>query len=149
MRRKSSLWFENATSFAGIEDFYLYDFFSNQGHVDENVIVFTNGLGDNRVLVAYHNRFSETSGWIKTSSAYTKRSDDGHRHLTQISLTGGLNLQSADNRYIIFREQNSGLEFIRPSVELRDQGLFLQLRAYTCSVFTDFRLVDDAFKRFV
>jgi hypothetical protein len=26
---------------------------------------------------------------------------------------------------------------------LRDQGLFLQLHAYTCNVFTDFRQVED------
>ncbi len=129
--------------FAGIEDFYLYDFFSSQGNVDENVIVFTNGLGNDRVLVAYHNRFSETSGWVKTSCAYTKRTADGHRNLVQISLMDGLSLQAGDNRYIIFREQNSGLEFIRPSTDMRDHGLFMQLRAYTCNVFTDFRQVED------
>jgi len=129
--------------FAGIENFYLYDFYSNQGSVDENVITFTNGLGNDRVLVAYHNRYGETSGWIKTSCAFTKRSPDGHRHLAQISLVDGLNFHVGENRYIIFREQNSGLEFIRPSIELRDQGLFLQLHAYTCNVFTDFRQVED------
>ncbi len=129
--------------FAGIEDFYLYDFYSTHGHVDENVISFTNGLSDNRVLVAYHNKFSETSGWIKTSCAYTKKGAEGNRYLTQISLINGLNLKAGKNRYIIFREQNSGLEFIRPSMEFRDQGLFLHLRAYTCNVYTDFRQVED------
>ncbi len=129
--------------FAGIEDFYLYDFFSNQGHVDENVIVFTNGLGNDRVLVAYHNHSGETSGWIKTSSAYTKRMPDGHRRLIQISFVEGLNLQTDDNRFIIFREQNSGMEFIRSASDLRDKGLFLHLRAYTCTVFSNFRSVVD------
>ncbi len=55
----------------------------------------------------------------------------------------GLSLQAGDNRYIIFREQNSGLEFIRPSTDMRDHGLFMQLRAYTCNVFTVFRQVED------
>lgn len=129
--------------FAGIEDFYLYDFYTPQGYVDENVIAFTNGWGNDRVLVAYHNKFSETSGWIRTSCAYTKKSNDGSRYLTQTSLLGGLNLKAGENQYILFREQNSGLEFIRPSLEFRDQGLFLQMRAYTCNVFTDFRQVED------
>ncbi len=129
--------------FAGIEDFYLYDFYTSQGHVDENVISFTNGLGTDRVLVAYHNKFSETSGWIKTSCAYTKKGNNGSRYLTQTSLINGLNLKAAENSFIIFREQNSGLEFIRPSFEFRDQGLFLHLRAYTCNVYTDFRQVED------
>ncbi|NMB54214.1 MAG: alpha-amylase [Leptolinea sp.] len=129
--------------FAGIENFYLYNFFDSHGQMDENVIVFTNGLGGDRVLVAYHNKFAETSGWIKTSCAFTKKTNDGRRQLVQISLMDGLNLDAGENRFIIFRDQNSGLEFIRPSIELRDQGLFLQMRAYTCQVFTDFRQVED------
>ncbi|BCY19013.1 alpha-amylase [Leptolinea sp. HRD-7] len=129
--------------FAGIENFYLYDFFTDHGNVDENVIAFTNGLGNDRVLVAYHNRFGETSGWIKTSCAYTKRGPDGHRRLVQTSLIDGLGIKAGDNSYIIFRDQNSGLEYIRPVSELGDRGLFLHLRAYTCIVFTDFRQVED------
>ncbi|NLF49494.1 MAG: alpha-amylase, partial [Leptolinea sp.] len=129
--------------FAGIEDFYLYDFYSEHGHVDENVIAFTNGLDTDRVLVAYHNKFSETSGWIKTSSAFTKRLADGHRYLSQTTLVDGLNLQTGHNRYIIFQELNSGMEYIRSSEDLRNRGLFLQLRAYSCSVFSNFRSVND------
>ena len=129
--------------FAGVEDFYLYDFFTGHGNVDENVIAFTNGLGNDRVLVAYHNHYGETSGWIKTSSAFIKRGPDGHRHLAQVSLVDGIGIKPGDNRFVIFREQNSGLEYIRPATELRDSGLFLQLHAYTCVVFTDFRQVED------
>ncbi len=129
--------------FAGIEDFYLYDFFTGHGNVDENVIAFTNGLGNDRVLVAYHNRYGETSGWIKTSCAYTKRGPDGHRRLVQTSLINGLGIRGGDNNFVIFRDQNSGLEYIRPAAELRDRGLFLHLRAYSCIVFTDFRQVED------
>jgi glycosidase len=129
--------------FAGIEDFYLYDFFTGHGNVDENVIAFTNGLGSDRVLVAYHNHYGETSGWIKTSCAYIKRGPDGHRRLVQTSLVDGLGIHAGDNKFVIFREQNSGLEYIRPASELRDRGMFLNLRAYTCIVFTDFRQVED------
>lgn len=129
--------------FASIENFYLYDFYTNGGHVDENVIVFTNGHGNDHVLVAYHNKFAETTGWVKTSCVYTKKKDSGHRELVQTSLLNGLNLQSGNNRYIIFRDLTSGLEFIRSSIELRDQGLFLHMRAYTCNTFVDFRQVED------
>ncbi len=131
--------------FAGIEDFYLYDFFTEHGHVDENVITFTNGLGTDRVLVAYHNKFSETFGWVKLSCAYTKRLADGQRYLTQTTLVDGLNLQTGPERYIIFKDLNSGMEFIRVSEDLRNRGLFLHLRAYTCAVFSNFRsVVDDS-----
>jgi len=129
--------------FAGIEDFHLYDFFTANSNVDENVIVFTNGLGNDRVLVAFHNHFSETSGWVRISCSYSKRSPDKTRHLVQTSLVDGLNLQIGTNQYVLFKDQNSGLEYIRPAENMRDQGLFIHLRAFSCCVFKDFRIVQD------
>jgi glycosidase len=129
--------------FAGIEDFHLYDFFTANGHVDENVIAFTNGLGNDRVLVAFHNHFSETSGWVRISCASSKRSSDGTRHLVQISLVEGLNLSIGPDRYVLFKDRNSGLEYIRPAENMQDQGLFVQLRAFSCCVFKEFRVVQD------
>jgi glycosidase len=34
--------------FAGVENFFLYDLFTPEGHVDENVFAYTNRLGDER-----------------------------------------------------------------------------------------------------
>jgi hypothetical protein len=44
------------------------------------------------------------------------------------------------------QDQTGGMEYIRPAVELCEQGLFLQLDAYKYHVFLDFRQeADDAF----
>src|SRR5215212_2243044 len=51
--------------FADVENFYLYDLFTPAGNVDENAFAYSNVFNDERGLVLYHNRFADTSGWIK------------------------------------------------------------------------------------
>ena len=45
--------------------------------------------------------------------------------------------------FCIFRDQVAGMEYIRPSNELLEQGLYVELGAYKCHVFLDFRQVRD------
>ena len=112
-------------------------------HVNEDVFAYSNGLGDQRALVVYHNRFGSTTGWVRTSVAYMDKSS---RQLVQRSLSEGLGIRPDENTYVIIRDQTAGLEYIRPAVELCEQGLFLQLDAYQYHVFLDFRQeADDAF----
>jgi len=129
--------------FAGIEDFHFYDFFTANNTVDENVIVYTNGMGNERVLVAFHNHFSETSGWIRISCTYSKRLSDGTNHLVQTSLVDGLNLQIGTGQFVLFKNQNNKLEYIRHVDNMHDMGLFIHLQAFSCCVFQDFRVVED------
>ncbi len=44
---------------------------------------------------------------------------------------------------MIFRDQVTGLEYIRNNQEMCDQGLYVELDAYTYHVFLDFRQVRD------
>ncbi len=67
--------------FAEAHDFLLYDFAHDFGGVDENVFAYSNGSGGARSLVVYHNRYAETSGWIRDSVAYAVKDDDGSRRL--------------------------------------------------------------------
>lgn len=129
--------------FAGVENFLLYDFFTASGAVDEDVYAFSNGSGNERALVVYHNKFSDTQGWIRTSAAYSVKNESGERVSIQKTLSEGLGLRANANDYLIFREQNSGLEFLRSSQSIRENGLYAQLGAYTYQVFLDFREVQD------
>ena len=127
--------------FSGVDNFYLYDFYTPEGHVDENVFAYSNSSGEERSLVVYHNRFGDTSGWIKNSSAFM---DKNSGELRQVELRTGLNLPGDRRRYIVFRDQLSGLEYIRNCAEIARKGLFVQLDAYRAHVFTDFRIeIDD------
>jgi len=129
--------------FAEVEDFLLYDFFTVDGHVNEDVFAFSNRAGDphsgagERGLVVYHNKFAETSGWIKTSAAFMDKSGG---NLVQRTLAEGLGLPAQG--YAIFRDYVSHLEYIRPCAELREKGIYVGLAAYHCHVFLDWRLVE-------
>ncbi len=121
--------------FAGIEHFALYDFFTPEGVVNEDVFAFSNRQGQERALVVYHNRYAETRGWIRTSVA--QRRGDA---LCQQLLAEALDLPRQG--YVVFRDVVSGLEYLRSCQELWEKGLYLELRAYQRNVFLDWRFVD-------
>jgi len=125
--------------FADVENFLLYDFYRSDGRVDENVFAYSNRHGDELGLIIYHNRFADTRGWIKTSAAYLDK-DSGD--LRQKSLAEGLSLPFEG--YVIFKDYVNHLEYIRSCAELWKKGLYVELNAYQCQAFMDFRFVDDS-----
>ena len=128
--------------FAEVKNFLLYDFYTSSGVVNEDVFAYSNRVGNDLSLVIYHNRFANTSGWIKTSAAIAIKIGD-QISLAQKTLTEGLSLHDEGNYYCIFREHIKGLEYLRSSKEISERGLFLELDAYQSAVFLDFREVHD------
>jgi len=139
--------------FAEVANFLLYDLFTPEGHVDENVFAYSNcvGLptafrtGDERALVVYHNKYAQTQGWIRTSAAYaeTRPGSVETKVLVQKSLGKGLALHNDRDTFTIFRDHVTGLEYIRNSKELFEKGLYVELGAYKTHVFLDFHEVRD------
>ncbi len=130
--------------FSEVQHFRLYDFFNPDGRVNEDVFAYSNRCGDERALVIYNNRFAEARGWIRTSAAYSVKSDHGdERRLVQDTLGQGLGLHRAPGWFSIFRDHGSGLEYIRSNQELCSQGLYVELGAYKRHVFLDWRQVQD------
>ena len=124
--------------FADVEQFFLFDLFTAEGHVDENVFAYSNVFNDERGLVLYHNRFADTRGWVKTSAAYL---DKATGDLRQKSLAEALGLPFEG--YVIFKDFVTHLEYIRSCEELWQNGLYVELHAYQHHVFMDWRFVDD------
>jgi glycosidase len=130
--------------FAEVEHFLLYDFFTPEGHVNEDVFAYSNRQGDERALVVYHNKFATARGWVRMSVGFAGKTGSGEeRALTQRDLGTGLGLHSDSNYFCLFRDFLTGMEYIRNSKELFDKGLFIELGAYKCQVFLDFREVRD------
>jgi glycosidase len=125
--------------FADVENFYLYDFYSSGGSVDENVFAYSNIHNDERGLVLYHNRFADTKGWIKTSAAYLDKSTG---ELRQKSLAEALGLPFEG--FIIFKDYVTRLEYIRSCEDLWSKGLYVELHAYQHHVFMDFQFVESS-----
>jgi hypothetical protein len=129
--------------FAEVRDFLLYDFYSPEGYVNEDVFAYSNRTGDERSLVVYHNKYADARGWIQTSVAYLVKAGDGERTLVQRNLGEGLGLHDDGNYFCILRDHVTGLEYIRSSRELCQKGLYVELGAYKHHVFLDFREVRD------
>jgi 4-alpha-glucanotransferase len=135
--------------FSDVRNFLLYDFYTPDGNVNEDVFAYSNCSGDwhgdgERGLVLYNNRFSEASGWIRTSAAYSVKTGQGEeRILVQKTLGEGLGLRRDLRYFTIFRDQVAGLEYIRNCQTLCDEGLYAELGAFKYSVFLDFREVED------
>ena len=129
--------------FAEVQNFLLYDFFTPEGYVNENVFAYSNRAGDERGLVIYNNRYENTNGWVKMSAAYAMKTNGDDRRLTQRSLGEGLGLRNDPGYYTIFRDHYSGLEFIRNSSDIHDKGVYVELGGYQYHVFLDFREVQD------
>jgi glycosidase len=129
--------------FANVENFWLYDFFTLEPHsatisksVNEDVFAFSNHVGNERSMVVYHNKYAQTRGWIKTSTASMNKSTG---KLIQKVLSDALSLPV--DGYAIFKDYVNGQEYIRPCQEIRDNGLYLDLSSYQCHVFLDWRFV--------
>ncbi len=140
--------------FAEVEHFLLYDLFTAEGHVNEDVFAYSNRTGDleagtgERALVVYHNKFASARGWVRTSVGFLARSGDG-RGLVQRSLGEGLGLRNEPGVYYLFRDHVNGLEYIRPGQDLCQNGLYVELDAYKCQVLMDWREVqDDEWQRY-
>jgi glycosidase len=134
------------SEFANVDNFLLYDFFTPNGSVDENVYAYSNGVGNDgiasRNLVVFHNKFGSTAGWIRTSVGFMDKSQQD-RQVIQKSLAEGLRIYAAPNAFVTFRDHINGLEYIRPANELVEQGLYLELNAYKYHVFLDFKVIED------
>ncbi len=129
--------------FAEVVHFRLYDFETETG-VNENVLAYSNRLGDERALVVYHNAYAETSGRIRISVPF-KGPD---KILHQETLAQGLALPDDPAAFVIFREMLSGLESIHNAAQLAREGLHVKLHAYQRLVFLDWRVVYDSDGRY-
>jgi glycosidase len=124
--------------FANVEQFLLYDFYRSNGRVDENIFAYSNLHGDQRALVIYNNKYADSRGWIRTSAAYLDKSTG---KLVQKSLGEGLRLPQ--DGYVIFKDYATHMEYIRACSELNEKGMYVELGAYQCHVFMDWRFVTD------
>ncbi|GHV64664.1 hypothetical protein AGMMS49587_17510 [Spirochaetia bacterium] len=127
--------------FSGSEAFRLYDLYTSEGHVNENVFAYSNRSWDERALVFYNNSYYEVSGWIHRSTPAILQDDGTYR---QDTLSEALSIHGDNRFFTLFREQRAGLWFIRSSKEISEKGLFVDLKGYEAQVFLDIREVEDA-----
>jgi glycosidase len=130
--------------FAESSNFLLYDFYNDNGSVDENVFAYSNRKGGERALVVFNNRYGETHGTIDYSAAYA---DKGAGRLRQQRLSEGLGLGGDSSAILACRDSLTGLEYLRRANDLSEHGLTLDLHAYQCHVYLDWRELHSTAER--
>jgi hypothetical protein len=126
----------NRRVFAESADFALFDFWRDDGTVDENVFAWSNRLGDQRALVVYHNRYASTAGTLHGSAAKADKASGGLEH---VRLHEALGLPADDEALLAFQDNATGLHYLRRAKEIHDRGLQLHLGAYQYHVYQNWR----------
>lgn len=129
--------------FSGSEHFTLYDFIAHDGSVDDNVFAYSNRSGNEHALVLYHNRYGQTSGWLRNSVAFSAKQGSGEHELRRTTLAAALGVDGLSGTYLAFRDLARGLEFIRPVEQIQEQGLFAELGEYEFHIFIEFRAIPE------
>lgn len=126
--------------FAGVENFNLYDFITSNGSVKENVYAYTNFEDGNSALVVFNNKFEDAEGWIHFSIPQIRRHGQ-EKKLEQVALAQALHLPADRDGWLIFSDQVTRLQYLRPLSEVMDRGMFFKLHAYQYHTLLDFRIV--------
>ena len=129
----------NRELFAGVDNFWMYDFLRGDG-INENVYALTNYLNGKSALVIYNNNFLETSGSIKWSVQQAVKSGKS-KTVKNIDIAKALRLSRKHNAFLTFRDQSTGLSFIRPLDQIFNDGFSFHLKGYEHHVFLDFQVV--------
>ncbi len=133
--------------FSEVQNFLLFDFQTEEGYVNENVFAYTNENRNERSLIVYNNKFENTRGNIHWANTVIKENDEPV--WIRKNLGDALHLNNSSDHYLIFRNQISGLEYIRNCAEIYNSGLFQELGAFKYAAYLDFREVkDDADRKY-
>jgi hypothetical protein len=127
---------KNRHVFAESANFALFDFWLDNGSVDENVFAWSNRAGDQRAIAVYHNKYATTSGTLHHSSF---RTDKTSGSLYSVQIHEALALPGGDNAILAYQDNATGLHYLQRLSEIRQRGLRLELRAYQYHVFQNWR----------
>jgi glycosidase len=129
--------------FAEVRDFLLYDFYTDDGWVNEDVYAYSNRLGEHRALVVYHNRYASTRGWVRISAGQAEKLPGGGKRVRQRTLGESFGLSGDPSMFVAYRDSFTGQEYLHRARDLAERGMHLELHAYQCHVFLDWRDICD------
>ena len=127
--------------FSEVDNFVLFDFITETGELNENVFAYTNKFEDQHSLVVYNNKYQQTSGWINWANIPIKKDEETVWIKKNLGAIWGLH--NDPEYFVIFKDEISGLEFIRNSMEIHEKGLFQNLGAFKYAVYLNIYEVKD------
>ncbi len=119
--------------FSGAERFQLYDFISTHGGVEENIFVYSNGLGEQTSLVICNNSSDAISGKIGMPVAMADRDS--------LNLTVACGIDCSSD-FVLMEDLASGEHSLQPASTLTEGGVF-HLAGYARRVVGHFQPLQD------
>ncbi len=127
--------------FSSVENFHLFDFIDHDFGLNENVFAYSNEFQSMLSLVVYNNVYQRTKGNLQWANVPLKNNDKTSWIKKQLAEI--LHLTDSPTQFVIFRNMIDGLQYIRPSTEIFQQGLYLKLNGFQSAVYVDFYEVQD------
>ena len=127
--------------FSGVDYFEIFDLWRD-GSVEESAYCYVNGTERERALVFYNNQYEAVEGWIKSSAPKTEGSGN-EKHSRTFSLAEALALTLGGRRYVIWDSFEEGLTYMRPSLRVYDEGMYVHLRGFETKVLLNIRETED------
>ncbi len=125
--------------FSQVENFELYDFFENNGNLNENVFAFSNRTEFEKALIIYNNSYYECSGTIDYSNQKNL-----HGNLGNKKLASALEFKSDYHYFYSYREHKTNLEHLIKGSDVHDHGMYFSLKGYQYKIFLDFKEIFDS-----
>ncbi len=131
--------------FSEVDNFILFDFVTDNNELNENVFAYSNKFENQHSLVVYNNKFQQTSGWINWANIPLKKYEE--TVWIKKNLAAAWELHNEKDYFVVFKDEISGLEFIRNSAEIHDKGLYQDLGAFKYAAYLNIYEVKDGLKR--
>ncbi len=122
--------------FAEVENFLLYDFYTESGQVEENVFAYSNKLDTSAALILFNNQYADVKGWLKDSCSYSEQEPTG--------LSYAIGLDAPKGGFLLSKEVVSGKEYLQPVAELAEKGWYFELGPYGHRCYWQFEQVYDS-----
>ncbi len=130
--------------FSQIQDFWFYDFKDGYGNINENVFAYSNSNQFDKAIVFYNNKYDVAEGKIYNSTPkLTGKEGDSNKITTTISFAEALGIKNSPTYFYTYKENISGLEFIRPGDDFIRNGFGLYLNGFEYKIFFGFKEVYD------
>ena len=126
--------------YAEAKNFRLFDVRRPDGAVDDDVIAYANRHGRDRALVLFHNHSGHARGFLEVSSPF-RVADEG---LVTERIAEFLGLSRRPGRFLVYRDRESGLAFVRPVELVWSEGFRVDLTPYEARVLTGFEEVEES-----
>lgn len=129
--------------FCQVTNFWLFDFVTDHGTVNENVFAYTNSEHGERALIFYNNKYENTSGKIHYSSPKLMANYSGSKGIETRTIADALSINPSRKHFYIYKEHISNLEFIKTGSDIAHNGFKIELGAFKLQIFLDWREVYD------